>query len=141
MTSVSHRCTNADTPLTVTRLNRVDLKVPNPFPFKTKVAPGVDALVDNSIGPWPACAIKLFAPSPKHTSQRRTAIKREICFIDSLWGKGKDTPQIPNTTYPTLTSHFFGSQGGNGQSDRTLIDVHGVDPLEGAEFTITPTPV
>src|SRR5574337_482624 len=127
MTSASHRCTSAGTPLTVTRLNRVDLKVPNPFPFKTKVAPGVNAREDNSIDPWPACAITLFAPPPKHTNQRRTVIQIEICFIDSLSEKGTAIPEIHNTICPTLTSHFFESQGGNGQSDRALIDVHAVD--------------
>jgi hypothetical protein len=34
--------------LTVTLLNNVDLKGPNPFPFSVTVAPGVTVLVESS---------------------------------------------------------------------------------------------
>jgi hypothetical protein len=80
--------------LTVTLLNWVDLKVPNPFPFRTTVAPGIEDREDSSMVPWPACAIEMFASPPRHTSQRRNVIKIEIGFIDSLSRREKTYRQF-----------------------------------------------
>lgn len=70
MASGSHRWTKAETPLTTTLLNSVDLKFPNPSPLKISVEPGVAVEEESAMV---ACLAPANEPLP---SQTRVGAKR-----------------------------------------------------------------